>query len=140
MSRKHKKLGGGFFNSIGETLNNLKTSITQTTQNLINKTKQSLSSNQSSYQPTNQSSYQPTNQPPNNYGPMNYGGNKTKRRHRNRNRKHKRGGSFRDNVSLTNLASHAAPFSGNTAQAHNWVGGKKKYRRKSTKRTYKRRH
>ena len=118
----------------------MKTSITQTTQNLINKTKQSLSSNQSSYQPTNQSSYQPTNQPPNNYGPMNYGGNKTKRRHRNRNRKHKRGGSFRDNVSLTNLASHAAPFSGNTAQAHNWVGGKKKYRRKSTKRTYKRRH
>ena len=126
MSRKHKKLGGGFFNSIGETLNNLKTSITQTTQNLINNTKQKLSSNQSSYQP------------PNNYGPMNYGGNKTKRRHRNR--KHKRGGSFRDNVSLTNLASHAAPFSGNTAQPHNWVGGKKKYRRKSSKRTYKRRH
>jgi hypothetical protein len=44
------------------------------------------------------------------------------------------------NVELTNLASHAAPFSGYTAQPHNWVGGKTNKRRKSGSKTKKRHH
>jgi hypothetical protein len=130
MPRKHKKLGGGIFDSLGQTLSNLTNSISQGTQTLVNKAKQSLSSNQ--YQPSNSSyastpSYASTTSyqtPTNNYGSTNYGGTKPKTRRRNSHRKHKRGGSFRDNISLTNLASHAAPFSGNTAQPHNWVGGR----------------
>lgn len=44
----------------------------------------------------------------------------------------KRGG-YRDNYSTTNLAFHAAPYKGTqTAQAHQWVGGKSK-RRKNKK-------
>ena len=34
-----------------------------------------------------------------------------------------RGGQYKDNISLTNIASKAAPFSGETARPHNMVGG-----------------
>jgi hypothetical protein len=34
-----------------------------------------------------------------------------------------RGGQYEDNVSLTNMASRAAPFSGETARPHTMVGG-----------------
>jgi hypothetical protein len=51
-----------------------------------------------------------------------------------RTRRVKRGGGFADNISLTNLASSASPFSGPTAQPHNWVGGKSRKHRKQSKR------
>ena len=52
-----------------------------------------------------------------------YGG-KTRRNKR----KHMKGG-YSANSSTTGLAATAAPFSGKTAQPHNWVGGKTRKRR-----------
>jgi len=141
MPRKHKKLRGGegIVNSLGQTFSNLGSSISRGVKDAWGKLSNS-NQNTTSYPPyqpqqTNYS-YQP--QPTTPYYPT--GGKKTKRR--NSNRKYKRGGSYRDNTSLTNLASNAAPFSGNTAQPHNWVGGKTNRRRgrKSVKQTKRRRH
>jgi hypothetical protein len=151
MPKKYKRRGGGIFDNLGQTFSNWGTSISQGAQGLYNKAKQGISGQTTSTaymptytsstpapinttpQPNYQSNYQPTYQTSNtsNYG--NYGGTKKK------NRKNKRGG-YRDNVSLTNLASHAAPFSGNTAEPHNWVGGKTNRRRKSGSKTKKRHH
>ena len=137
MPRKHKKLRGGegIVNSLGQTFSNLGSSISRGAKEAWAKLSNSTQNTPYQYQP------QPTNyssqpQPTSPYYPT--GGKKTRRR--NSLRKHKRGGSFRDNISLTNLASHAAPFSGNTAQPHNWVGGKTKRSRKSRKHTKRRRH
>lgn len=44
-------------------------------------------------------------------------------------------GGFKDNTSTSGLATHAAPFSGETAQPHNWVGGKSKRHRRKHKRS-----
>jgi hypothetical protein len=60
---------------------------------------------------------------------------------RSRRRKH---GGYKSNISLTNLASNAAPFSGQTARAHTLVGGKTRRRRRGkhtcTKNCRNRRH
>ena len=48
-----------------------------------------------------------------------------KRRHKSRRMR----GGYSDNVSLTNLASRAASFSGSTARAQAYVGGKRTKRR-----------
>lgn len=140
MPRKHKKLRGGegIVDSLGQTFSNLGTSISRGVKDAW--TKISNSTQNTGYPSTTTNySYQPQPtpyQPSTTYYPN--GGTKTRRRRGQR--RNKRGGSFRDNVSLTNLASHAAPFSGNTAQAHNWVGGKTKRSRKSRKNTKRRRH
>ena len=57
-----------------------------------------------------------------------YGGSKKRRGKKIMRRKGTRRmrGGYKDNISLTNLASSAGPFSGATARAHNWVGGRKK--------------
>jgi hypothetical protein len=61
-----------------------------------------------------------------------YGG-KTRGRHMK--------GGFKDNISATNLAAHAAPFSGPTAKPHNLVGGRTRRRgRKGGKKGSKSRH
>lgn len=149
MPKKYKRRGGGIFDSLGETFSNWGNTLSQGAQGIYNKAKQGISgqTTASTYVPTyssttptqsystEQSNYQPNYQSNTNtstYG--NYGGTKK------RNRKNKRGGGFRDNVSLTNLASHAAPFSGKTAQPHNWVGGKTNRRRKTSSKTKKRHH
>ena len=61
-----------------------------------------------------------------------YMGGKTKRRRMR--------GGFKDNTPTTGLANHAAPFSGKTAQPHNWVGGKTKRRKHRHSKSYRRRH
>jgi hypothetical protein len=43
-------------------------------------------------------------------------------------RRRKMRGGYSDSVSITNLASRAAPFSGSTARAHSYVGGRTKRR------------
>jgi hypothetical protein len=60
-------------------------------------------------------------------------GGRRRRRHR---------GGYSSNTSLTNLASTASPYSGSqTAQPHNWVGGRsRKRRRHSHRRRSHRRH
>lgn len=139
MPRKNKKSGGGngIVDTLGQTFSNLTTSISKGVKNAWSKLSNSPQNTPYQYQPTTQSNTYQSQPPP--YQPTtNFGGTKTKRR--NRHRKNKRGGSFKDNMSLTNLASHAAPFSGNTAQPHNWVGGKTNRRRKSGKHTKRRRH
>ena len=139
MPRKHKKTrgGNGIVDSLGQTFSNLTSSVSRGVKDAWSKLSNS-NQNTSSYQPPIQNNSYQSSQPPQYQPTTNFGGTKTKRR--NRHRKNKRGGSFRDNVSLTNLASHAAPFSGNTAQPHNWVGGKTKRSRKSRKHTKRRRH
>lgn len=141
MPRKHKKLGGGLFDSLGQTFSSLTNSISQNVQNAYNKTKQGLTGNQNSYfsqpntslsppyLPPSQSSY---TSPPQNYG-SNFGGTKK------RPRKMKRGG-YRSNNYLPDIVSNAAPYSGVTAKPHNLVGGYKKRTRKSGKKSRKRHH
>jgi hypothetical protein len=50
-----------------------------------------------------------------------YGGRKSKSRRMR--------GGYSDNMSTTNLASSAAPYSGETARAHSYVGGRRTKRR-----------
>ena len=61
-----------------------------------------------------------------------YGGRKRKSRRMR--------GGYSDNVSLTNLASRAAPFSGETARAHSYVGGRRTKRRCHKHKGSRRRH
>lgn len=136
MPRKNKKLGGGIFDSFGQTFSNLTNSISQNVQNAYNKTKQSLTGNQSNntslsqpYLSPSQTSY---TSPPQNYA-SNFGGTKK------RPRKMKRGG-YRSNNYLPEIVSNAAPYSGVTAKPHNLVGGYKKRTRKSGKKSRKRHH
>ena len=111
MPRRHRKMKGGFLDSLSSTLSSWGSSISQSASNAYNKTKSAASSAYSSatgstptYAPTT------TYTTPSSYTPSGaYGG---KRRS-----KKMRGG---------NLAATASPISGiKTAQPHNWVGGKK---------------
>ena len=95
-----------------------------------------------SYSPNSYSpnSYSPNSYSPNSYSPNNsyqfqeYVGGRRRRR-----RSHRMRGGYSDNVSMTNLASHAAPFSGATARPQAYVGGRRTKRRCHThKRTHKR--
>ena len=45
-----------------------------------------------------------------------------------RTRRRRMRGGFKDNTPTTGLAAHAASFSGETAQPHNWVGGRTRRR------------
>ena len=49
-------------------------------------------------------------------------------------------GGFKDNTPTTGLASHAAPFSGPTAQPHNWIGGRTRRRHRKHRHTKSCRH
>jgi hypothetical protein len=90
MPKRHKK-GGGFL----DTLSNWGNSVSQSASSLWNKTKNTYSSTPS-YTPSYTSST------------STYMGGKSRRRHR----RGKRGGSFKDNISLTNLAAHAGLYKG----------------------------
>ena len=148
MPKKYYKRGlkGGFLNSWGETFSNWGNSLSQGASSMWNKTKKATGMNgtttissSSSPAPYQYSSPVPppvSTPPPISSGyqtPSSYGG---KRRRKMRMR-----GGFKDNVSLTNLASHASPFAGSTAKAHNWVGGRKKSKRHHKKnKTHRKRH
>jgi hypothetical protein len=136
---KHRRrtMKGGFL----DTLSSWGSSFTQSASSLWGKPKQTTTSSISnlygstapttSYTPTN--SYTPTTTFATNSAQMRYGGKTRTRRIR---------GGYRDNISSTNLAADAAPFSGPTAQPHNWVGGKtrrKGSRRRGGRKSYKHR-
>ena len=114
MPRRHRKMKGGFLDSLSSTLSSWGSSISQSASNAYNKTKSAASSAYSSATssvPT--SSYTApttTYTTPSSYTPSGaYGGKRRSRK--------MRGG---------NLAATASPISGiKTAQPHNWVGGKK---------------
>jgi hypothetical protein len=57
-----------------------------------------------------------------------------------RRRRRKMRGGYSDNMSTTNLASSAAPFSGSTARAQAYVGGRRTKRRCNTHKKTNKRH
>jgi hypothetical protein len=107
MPRRHRKMKGGFLDSLESTLNNWGSKIKQSTINTYNKTKNAVTGSNSSSEPVTLSTV---------------GG---------RTRRNKRGGSFSANKSVTGLAANSASVSNfKTAQPHNVVGGKSRRRRK----------
>jgi hypothetical protein len=61
-----------------------------------------------------------------------YGGKRRKTR--------KMRGGYSDNISTSNLAANASPFSGSTVRAHSYVGGRKTKRRYNKHKKTHRRH
>lgn len=143
-----RRKGGGMLDSLKETFSNWSSKISQSASNVWNQTKKATNMNgTSSYMsqqqpqyssavPTNNSyavssmspsttSYSTASTTPSTSSTssnFSYGGK------RNRSKKYmyttkKRGGAVQDNISLTNIASKAAPFSGVTARPHTMVGG-----------------
>ena len=121
MPRRHRKMRGGFLDSITSTLSNLGSTLSQSASSAWQKTKSAVSSTPSS------SSYAPSTTTS---STGSYMGGK-----RRTNRRHMRGG-YESNIAITGLAANASPISGiKSAQPHNWVGGKTRKRgRKSCKR------
>ena len=137
MPRRHRKMKGGFLESLSGTLSSWGSSISQSASDAYNKTKNAASSAYSSattpttstsYTPTSTSytptstSYTPTSTT--SYTPSGaYGGKKGKSR--------KMRGGYSNNSALTGLAASASPISGiKSAEPHNWVGGKKSRKNK----------
>ena len=122
MPRRHrhrKTMKGGFLDDFSNTLSGWGSSISQGASNLWDKTKNaassatsSLSSSTTSYTPTTTTTTTTATQP---MTTSTYGGKSRRRR---------MSGGFKDNTPTTGLAANAASFSGQTAQPHNWVGGK----------------
>jgi hypothetical protein len=132
MPRRHRKMKGGFLESLSGTLSSWGSSISQSASDAYNKTKNAASSAYSSattptststtsYTPTS-TSYTPTSTT--SYTPSGaYGGKKGKSR--------KMRGGYSNNIALTGLAANASPISGiKSAEPHNWVGGKKSRKNK----------
>jgi hypothetical protein len=137
MPRRHRKMKGGFLESLSGTLSSWGSSISQSASDAYNKTKNAASSAYSSattpttstsYTPTSTSytptstSYTPTSTT--SYTPSGaYGGKKGKSR--------KMRGGYSNNNALTGLAANASPISGiKSAEPQNWVGGKKSRKNK----------
>lgn len=121
MPRRHRHrrrtMKGGFLDDVSNTLSGWGTSISEGASGLWQKTKDATSGLTGT---TSDSSYTSTTTQP--MTTSTYGGRTRRRRMR---------GGFKDNTPTTGLAAHAAPFSGPTAQPHNWVGGKtRRHRRK----------
>lgn len=121
MPRKHRyrrrTMKGGFWDS-----------LTQGFSNAWEKTKKATSDAYSSATGLTSTSPSPP-PPPISTQPTSSGfiGGKT--------RKRRMSGGFKENTPTTGLASHAAPFSGLTAQPHNWVGGRTRRRHKKHRHT-----
>lgn len=123
---------GNMMSSIGSSIGNYWNKAKEGASSLFNS---NTNAGLSTYTPTT-TSYTPMSNssvpPPPPYNPPPYGGRKSRRKMR---------AGYKPNVSLTNIASHAAPFSGITARPHTWVGGKTRRRRhKCTKRCRHRKH
>jgi hypothetical protein len=102
-NRKNKTMKGGFWNSLTQGFTNAWEKTKKATTDIYS----SATGSTSSATPTYSKGYM--------------GGKSRRRRIR---------GGFKDNTPTTGLATHAASFSGKTAQPHNWVGGKTKRYRK----------
>lgn len=127
---RRRTMKGGFLENVSNTLSNWGTSVSQSATDLWQKTKQATSnitgSTSTSYTPTQTTTYTPP------VTTSTYGG-KTKRRRMR--------GGFTDNTPTTGLATHAAPFSGPTAQPQTIVGGKtRRHKRRGHRSRRYRRH
>jgi hypothetical protein len=106
MQRRNRRMRGGFLDSLGTTLSNFGSSISQSASSAYNKTKNAVTG-----EPSYSAPVMPT-----------VGG---------RTRKYKRGGSYSASKSVTGLAANSATVSNvKTAQPHTMVGGKSKRHRK----------
>jgi hypothetical protein len=146
MPRKHRKMKGGFLESLTGDISSGWNSLSQSATNAYNKSKQfitSASPTTTSFSPQsglttggrkkrtkryrggdseNLAPYDDSQTPYKNSMTSPTTGGRRKRTKRYR-------GGFNDNTPITGLASTAAPISGiNSAQPHNWVGGKTKKR------------
>lgn len=130
--QRNRTMRGGFL----DTLSNWGSSLSQGASNLWDKTKNATSSATSSLtESTPTTSTYPTTTTNNNSQPMTTSNNDnsqpmTTSTYGGKSRKRKMRGGFRDNTPTTGLASNAASFSGQTAKAHNMVGGKTRRHRK----------
>lgn len=137
MPKKHKNrtMKGGFWNSLTQGFSDAWEKTKKATTDAYSSATGSPSSTYSPPTPT--TTYSPpttttTYSQPTSTASTGYMGGKTKRRRMR--------GGFKDNTPTTGLANHAAPFSGKTAQPHNWVGGKTKRRKHRHSKSYRRRH
>lgn len=125
MPRRHRKMRGGFLESLSQSLSNAWNKTKSAASGAYNSASSSASSTpaytpSTSYTPstpaysapaTSNSTYVPS------------GGRKRTRKHR------KMRGGFTDNTPTNGLASRASPISDiKTAQPHNWVGGRSRRR------------
>ena len=134
MPRRHRKMKGGFLDSLGSTLSSWGTSISQSASDTYNKAKNAASSaynstpsyiSTSTTTPATMTSttMTPTTTTPTTTPSGAYGGKKGKSR--------KMRGGYSNNIALTGLAANASPISGiKSAEPHNWVGGKKSRKNK----------
>ena len=138
--RHHRKMKGGFLESLGSTLSSWGSSVSQGANSLWDKTKKATSSATSSLTasaPT--SSYTPTSTAPTSTVPSlsstssNTSSLPTPKAFGGRKRSKKMRGGFSPNSTTTGLASSAGPFSGQTAQPKNWVGGRTRKHKKHGK-------
>jgi hypothetical protein len=137
MPKKHKNrtMKGGFWNSLTQGFSDAWEKTKKATTDAYSSATGSPSSTYSPPTPT--TTYSPpttttTYSQPTSTASTGYMGGKTKRRRMR--------GGFKDNTPTTGLANHAAPFSGKTAQPHNWVGGKTKRRKHRHSKSCRRRH
>jgi hypothetical protein len=111
MPKRHRKMKGGFLDSLGTTLSDFGSSISEKASSAWNGTKKATTDAYNSATGT-------TSTP--SYIPTTTGGRKRSKRMR---------GGFSDNTPTTGLAAHASPISGvKSAQPHNLVGGKTRKR------------
>ena len=136
MPKKHKNrtMKGGFWNSLTQGFSDAWEKTKKATTDAYSSATGSPPS--STYSPPTTTYSPPTTtstySQPTSTASTGYMGGKTKRRRMR--------GGFKDNTPTTGLANHAAPFSGKTAQPHNWVGGKTKRRKHRHSKSCRRRH
>jgi hypothetical protein len=139
---RNRKMKGGFWDSLKNSISSGINSLSQGATNAWNTTKKaseqaydsakSSLSNTPSYSSSSSSSSSYMSSPSaSSYSAPSMGQYQGGQRKRSR----KMRGGYKDNISLTGLASSAAPVAGiSTAKPHNWVGGKtrrhKTHRRK----------
>lgn len=122
--RRTRRMKGGFWESVTAAWEKTKQAASNAYSSVSGATTSGATMPSSTYTP-------PATPTAPAYNPSVYGGKKKRTV-----RRKMRGGNIADNMSLTNLASQAAPFSGKTAQPHTWVGGKtrrhkRRYHKKS---------
>lgn len=128
-NRLRKTMKGGFLDELSNNISSMSDSLVSGVSNIWDKTKNAASSLTGS---TSSSSYVPQTTSTNNLMSTSTYGGRTKRRRMR--------GGYSPNSSTTGLATTSAPFSGQTAKPHTWVGGKTKRRKGSRKSRRHRKH
>jgi hypothetical protein len=138
---RNRKMKGGFWDSLKNSISSGINSLSQGATNAWNTTKkaseQAYDSAKSSLSGTPSYNASPSSSYMSSPSATSYSAPSSSSQYQGgqRKRSRKMRGGYKDNISLTGLASSAAPVAGiSTAKPHNWVGGKtrrhKTHRRK----------